>query len=66
MLGSGEEVGVLQLLGVAVFGFLLGFDDGSLAALGDGCLGLCFGELHVELPGKDLGFFGSVDALPQL
>ena len=25
-----------------------------------------FDELHVELPGVDLGFLGSVDALPQL
>jgi hypothetical protein len=27
---------------------------------------MCFGELHMELPGIDLSFFGSVDALPQL
>ena len=27
---------------------------------------MCFGELHVELLGGDLSFFGSVDALPQL
>ena len=31
-----------------------------------GCLGPCFGELHVELPGIDLGSFGLVDALSQL
>ena len=27
---------------------------------------MCLGKLHMELPGVDLAFFGSVDAIPQL
>ena len=65
LLGSGDELGVLQLLGMAVFGFLQGFGNSSLVAFCDGCLGMRFGELHVELSGVDLGFFNTVDALPQ-
>jgi hypothetical protein len=64
-LGSGDEVGVLQLLGVSIFGYLQGFSNGSLAAFCGGCSGMHFGELHV-LPSIDLGFFSSMDALPQL
>jgi hypothetical protein len=66
LLGSSDEVGVLQLLGVSVFGCLQGFSNGSLAAFCGGCSGMRFGELHVELPGTNLGFFGSMDALPRL
>ena len=65
-LGAGDEVGVLQLLGVSVFGGLQDFCDGNLAAFHSGCSGMCLGKLHMELPGVDLGFFGSVDAIPQL
>jgi hypothetical protein len=64
-LGSGDEVGVLQLLGVVVFNFLQGFGNGSLTAFCSGCSGLCFSELHVELPGVDLGLLGMVDIVSQ-
>jgi hypothetical protein len=65
-LGSGDEVGVLQLLGVSVFSDLQDFGNGSLTTFYSGCSGMRLGKLHVELPSVDLGFFGSVDAIPQL
>jgi hypothetical protein len=64
-LRASNEVGVLQLLGMSVFGGLQDFGDGSLAAFCGGCSSVCLGELHMELPGVDLGFFGSVDVIPQ-
>ena len=66
LLGSGDEVGIPQLLGVEIFDSLQGFGDGSLTVFYGGCSGLGFVELHVELPSIDLNFFGSVDAFPQL
>ena len=51
---------------MAILGGLQGFDDGSLMAFSGGYSGLGFGELHVEIPGVDLGFFDMVDAVPQL
>ena len=64
LLGSSDEVSGPQLLGVAIFGGLQGFGDGSLTAFYSGCSGLGFGELYVDLPGIDLSFFGVVDAVP--
>jgi hypothetical protein len=37
LLGSGDEVGVPQLLGMVIFGVLQGFGDGSPTAFCDGC-----------------------------
>ena len=64
LLGSGDEVSVPQLLGMAIFGGLQGFGDGSLTTFCSGCSGLGFGELYVDLPGIDLSFFGMVDPVP--
>jgi hypothetical protein len=52
-------------LGVSVFDGLQDFGKGGLAAFHSGCSGMCLGELHMELPSADLGFFGLVDAAPQ-
>jgi hypothetical protein len=36
-LGFGDKVGIPQLLGMAIFGILQGFSDGSPMAFCDGC-----------------------------
>jgi hypothetical protein len=65
-LGSGDEVGDPQLLGVSFFGSPKGFSESGLAAFHDGDTGLCFGIVDMESPGIYFGFHGAGDAVPQL
>ena len=65
-LGSGDKVGLSQLMGMPIFGLLLGFRHGSLLTLYGYHTSMRFSELHLEHPGDDLGFLGSPKALPQL
>ena len=48
-----------------IFSLLRSFRHGSLPALSSYSTGMCFGELHLEHLGEDLGFLGSPEADPQ-
>ena len=49
-----------------IFSLLQSFQHDSLLTLNGCCTGMCFGKLHLEHLGEDLGFLGSPEALPQL
>ena len=65
-LGPCDKIGILQLLGVPIFGLLQGFRHGSLMTFCDYHIGMRFSELHLEHPREDLGFLGSAEVHPQL
>ena len=53
-------------MGMLIFNRLWGFQHGSLSTLYGYRIGMRFSKLHLEPPGEDLGFLGSLEALPQL
>ena len=63
-LGPGDLVGLPQLMGMSIFSLLRSFRHGSLPALSSYSTGMCFGELHLEHLGEDLGFLGSMEIDP--
>ena len=61
-----DQVGLHQLLNVLVLGLLQGLHSNNFAAFQGHNMGLCSGQVHMQLSVEPLGFLSSGDHLSMI